>query len=73
MRRKAKKKWGDERGDGKKRETRRKMKKKWGDETSDEKQNWETRWETGKKWGDGTQDEKKWEMRCVTKKGGDET
>ena len=37
------------------------------------KQNWETRRETGKKWGDGTQDEKKWEMRCETKKRGDET
>ena len=49
------------------------MKKKWRDEMHDKKQNWETRWETGKKWGDGTQDEKKWEMRCVTKKRGDET
>jgi len=49
------------------------MTKKWGDETRDKKQNWETRRETGKKWGDGTQDEKKWEMRCETKKRGDET
>ena len=39
----------------------------------DKKQNWETRREMGKKWGDGTQDEKKWEMRCETKKRGDET
>ena len=54
-------------------ETRREMKKKWRDEMHDKKQNWETRWETGKKWGDGTQDEKKWEMRCETKKRGDET
>ena len=54
-------------------ETRRDMTKKWGDEMRDKKQNWETRREMGKKWGDGTQDEKKWEMRCETKKRGDET